>query len=307
MTLSTFARLSLVVTLAALCVSPFVPKLVSADIQNCIWNTTCSPGTLQVYVTVNQNPQNAPNRAPSDFTVTVNGQVSSPVSFPGSLSGTTVSVAGPYSVNVLPIPGYQASYSTGCNNSVYNGGSATCIVTMTPTGGYTSVVQPYPYPYTQLPLQCSTPTPTVNLGQVATFTANSSSGGPFNWATPFQTYPGIGPTLNVAFPTTGVQLVTVTSGSQTATCAVNVVASGAPAPISSVAPGIPADYPPQVSYQCPAPAPSPALTSNYIPKLPNTGYAPLSSWQLALMLVSLLSAGVLVLPYVRKAALIALN
>jgi hypothetical protein len=190
------------------------------------------------------------------------------------------------------------------------------------------------YPYGQVPLSCSTPTPTVNLDQTAIFVAIGGSG-VYTWATPTQTYQAIGPNLNVSFQSLGQQSVTVQNGTQLATCTVNVVASGAPAtpptyvsgpnplpgqpvvPMGALSP-LPADYPPQPGMLSPQgiasvhPSPSPAVTSQYVgnqrpPKLPNTGFAPIESWQVGLISLLLAVAIYFAAPYVRRAASITLG
>src|ERR1700691_3444232 len=91
------------VILGALAVSPFVPKLVAAQTaliptvsSNCGGYaysnnySTCTPGVLHVYVVVSNEYQygNQYIEQPESFTATVTSPNSSPVSFPGSLSGT---------------------------------------------------------------------------------------------------------------------------------------------------------------------------------------------------------------------------
>src|SRR6185312_16744596 len=125
----------------------FVPALASAQTVNCQnnnwWNfgmnnapATCTAGNLSVYVQVTNGSFNNVARAPGDFAVTVTGANANPSSFPGSLSGTTVTVNGAYTVQALQLQGYQASYSQGCSGNVVNGESASCIITESSTAGY---------------------------------------------------------------------------------------------------------------------------------------------------------------------------
>jgi hypothetical protein len=239
-------------------------------------------------------------RHASDFTVVVNGQNVSVTSFPGTQTETRVAVNGSYNVTVNPLGNYEASYSAGCNNMVVNGQEATCVITMHATAPYFAAPQPYPYPYAQQILTCVQQYQTVPLGQNVTFTAVGAGSGPFNWSTPSRSYQAIGSVLNMVFQNTGVQTVVVSNSSQSATCTINVVASGAAIP----APVVTGVYP-TPGYQTQAPAPS--LVANYVPKLPNTGFEPLTGLQLMLALLALIATGFFAAPYVRKAATIALG
>ncbi len=139
-----------------------VPAFASAQAYNCgtntNWNwgnnnTVCTPGHLLVYLQVNNNVNNGYNRVPNDFTVAVSGVNASPSSFPGSLSGTQVSVGGSYSVVALQLPGYSATYSTGCTGTLNQGSQALCVITENNT-----------YAYNQYPLHIlTTTTPTRRL------------------------------------------------------------------------------------------------------------------------------------------------
>ena len=290
MTFFRMARVSLFVVIAALAVSVIAPKFVSADWQNCNgWSTSsanCAPGNLHVYVQALSGNQTGQVRHPSDFAVVVNGQTVSSNSFPGSQSGTTVSVGGAYNVTVQAMQDYTPTYSVGCNGSVMNGQEATCIITENQTSSYYGAPQPYQYPYVPQVLSCASNYQTVALGQTATFTVQGSSQGPYNWATPTQTYQAAGPILNVSFLNTGVQTVQVSNGTQIATCTVNVVTNG-PANVY--------------------PTPATSLVTSYVPSLPNTGFMPLSRSQIILAILALIAAGFFAAPYVRKATTIALG
>ncbi|HEY5383321.1 MAG TPA: hypothetical protein VIJ88_02075 [Candidatus Paceibacterota bacterium] len=291
-----------------------VPAFAFAQSYNCtgntnsgwsFWNnnnnntTVCTPGHLLVYVQVNNNINNGYNRAPSDFTVAVSGLNASPSSFPGSLSGTEVSVSGTYSVVALQLQGYSASYSAGCNGTINNSQSGLCVVTESNSSSYyNQYPTPYPYPYTNIPLTCTPSYQTVNLGQTITFTAQGGDYSQYNWQTPNRSYLNIGPTLNVALLSTGTQTVTVSNGQGIATCTVNVVINGAPAPIviNPANPIYPANYNYNVS-----------VTPTYIPSLPNTGFEPMSATEAASAAALLIAVALIALPYVRQAFIAVLS
>ncbi len=294
MTFSRIAQVSLLMFVATLAVTPFIPRLVSADWQNCnnqYWSNNCTPGILHVYVLALRNEQNSQVRQPSDFAVVVNGQNTSTNSFPGSQSGTTLSVNGAYAVTAAAVSGYEPTYSVGCNSSVMNNQESTCVITEHPTYAYNTVPQPYQYTNAPQNLSCVSLYQTVGLGQTATFTAVGGGGSTFNWTIPTRTYPAVGPVLNVMFPNTGTQMVVVSNGYQTATCTILVVVNGNSilAPLGSNV----------------YPAPATTLVTKYIPSLPNTGFAPLSRQQLTFALLALIAAGFFLAPYVRKAITIA--
>lgn len=252
----------------------------------------CTPGNLLVYVQVlNQN--NGITGNPANFTVAVSGANPSPASFPGSQSGTQVSVGGSYSVTALPLQGYTASYSVGCNGTLSNNEQATCVITENNSYGYYSPYPtPYPYNYAPVPLTCVPPTQTVNLGQTVTFTAEGGDVSQYNWQTPMRSFLNIGQTLNVAFTQTGTQYVTVTNDTSTATCTVTVVPGGAPVS-AYVNP-----------YQT---QPEAYVTPTYVPALPNTGVEPQNGAEMAFAVVALAALGLIAAPYVRKAFVIVLR
>src|SRR5215831_12856809 len=76
------------------------------------------------------------NNKPSDFTINVSGNNPSPATFPGSSSGTTVTLKpGTYSVSASGLSGYTTTYSSGCTGSINEGKNINCTVTnqYTPT------------------------------------------------------------------------------------------------------------------------------------------------------------------------------
>ena len=294
------AVFSLIIALVA------IPALSFAQLTTCAipLSTFCSPGTLHVYVLVQKNEAVAPVRQSSDFMLTLRAQNPTQISFSGSQSGTHLSVVGPYSVEAQTVEHYTASYSIGCNNTVSNGSEATCVITMSPSGAYSSAPTLYPYPYANPAMFCAPAYQTVTLGQTATMTAVNGAGA-YNWSTADQTYLGVGPLLNIAPRAAGVQTVNVTSGTQTVTCTLNVVAANGPVsfthPTAPSTPNTPVVVTTTSGVSSIASA-KPALTLNatYIPALPNTGFAPVGSLQFAFALVVLLAAGIVVAPYVRK-------
>ncbi|MFZ0897011.1 MAG: hypothetical protein WAZ77_21125 [Candidatus Nitrosopolaris sp.] len=69
----------------------------------------------------------AGNKNPSDFTISVTDNSPSPGSFAGSSSGTIVTLkAGSCKVSESPVPGYVASYSSGCSGSIGGGKTIKC-------------------------------------------------------------------------------------------------------------------------------------------------------------------------------------
>jgi hypothetical protein len=266
-------------------------------------STLCGPGNLLVYVQVTNNSNFYNNYAnvSSDFTVAVSGQNVSPASFPGSLSGTQVTVTGPYSVTALQLAGYTTTYSTGCTGTINQGQQALCVVTESNSSTYNTYPTPYPYNYyNNIPLTCAPSYQTVNLGQTVTFTAQGGNYSQYNWTTPSNTYLNAGQTLNVPLLSTGTQTITVSNGQGIATCTVNVVPSGAPVSvINPINPIYPTNYPTN-NYGV-------SVTPVYVPRLPNTGFAPMSSAEAASAVALLIAAALIVLPYVRQAFTAVLN
>lgn len=258
--------------------------------------TSCTPGVLHVFMLVNNNSTYAYTRQPADFTVNIQAQNPSLASFPASQSGTHVTLSGSYTVQVQPMQGFTPTYSVGCSGTVVNGQEATCVITESASSVYTSAPVPYQYqyPYGDMPLTCLPAYQTIPLGQSASFNAVGGSA-PYSWSTPDTSYPAIGAAFNASPRISGVQTVTVMSGTHTSTCTVNVL--GVTGPVSSyIAPIFPSTVPSAVVTV----VPSTALTSSYVPALPNTGFEPLSATQIALALVVLFGVGIFAAPYVRK-------
>ena len=108
-------------------------------------------GSNQTRITVNEAPDQLPNWQPllstltviknvtnnsggdavaSSFTMNVTGTNVSNPSFPGSESGTTVTLkAGSYSVSESGPEGYAVNYSSECSGNIAPGETKTCIVT----------------------------------------------------------------------------------------------------------------------------------------------------------------------------------
>lgn len=270
---------------------------------------TTSTGLLNVYVQVLN--QTGYSYAPGNFTVTVTGANPSPAVFAGSNQGTKVSLnAGSYSVsisNAATVFGFNPTYSVGCNGTMAANETQTCVVTVS-AGNYWGYPQvfpyPYSYPYTSVPsLSCYTETPIVSIGQSARFSAVGGVGGTYNWATPFQNHPNVGPVLTTSFPSSGTHAVTVTNAAQTATCNVTVNNSYYPQPIVPTSP----IYPGTPSYVYPY-GTQPSYTATYVaPRFPNTGFEPISSAQMAFALVLTMGAAIAAFPYARKAFAIAVR
>ncbi len=292
MLFSTFSRkavFTLVLALAAL------PVLSYAQNYNCAYplyngTGTCTPpGMLHVYVITLPN-SNQTSRVPSDFAVVVRAPNVAQQTFAGSQSGTTVTLQGAYTVEVLPMPNYTPTYSRGCTGTIYSQ-EETCVVTMSPSYAYSVPVTPYPYPYpyAQNVLTCGPSYQTVNLGQSVHFTAIGGTN-PYTWSTGHSSYQAIGPVFNTVLQNSGEQTVTVSSGTQTAVCTVNVVGGHGPVvqtptTISNTTIVGPATF-----------------TAQYVsaPRLPNTGFGPPSLVQWIFAVLAVASVGVLITPYVRK-------
>ncbi|MDP9288551.1 MAG: hypothetical protein M3P08_10165, partial [Thermoproteota archaeon] len=68
-------------------------------------------------------------KKPSDFMIFVTGNSPSPNNFPGSASGTSVSIkAGNYEVVEASVSGYTTTYSSGCSGSITGGETIKCVV-----------------------------------------------------------------------------------------------------------------------------------------------------------------------------------
>lgn len=270
---------------------------------------TSTTGLLNVYVQVINQTGYTYN--PGSFTVTVSGTNPSPATFTGSNQGTKVSLSpGNYSVALNNQYGYgfNPTYSVGCNSSIAAGDTQTCVITLS-AGNYWGYpnVSPFPYSQYQQPaLRCVTNTPIVSLGQSASFTAQGGAGGTYNWATPFQNHPNIGPVLTTSFNSSGTHAVTVTNASQTATCTIVVNNSYVPQPVVPTSPIYP-NYTGTQSYVYPY-GTQPTYAATYIaPRFPNTGFEPIQSAQIAFALVLVMGAAIASYPYARKAFALALR
>ncbi len=291
----TLARKAVFVLILALVA---IPALSLADVYTCYYpyTTNCSQGTLHVYV-VSASTSGPQTKYPSDFTVVVHAQNPVPATFRGSQSGVNVTLFGSYTVEALSDAYYTPTYSQGCKGSISSSNEETCTVTMSPTSVYSNTPIPFAYPYgLSYPynsLTCSPGYQTVALGQSARFTAVGNSG-PYSWSTPVSSYPAQGPVFTTTLRQTGEQTVTVTSGSQTAVCTVNVLAQG-----SAVYP-YQSNVTPLPVWTTPSPTVSPTIVTQYVPALPNTGFGPKTATQIALALVALIAAAIALTPYVRK-------
>lgn len=259
---------------------------------------TSSTGLLTVYVLVNN--QSGTSYSPGNFTVSVSGSNVSLNSFAGSQSGTPVSLyPGSYRVTAIATNGFTPSYSVGCDNTIAAGQTQTCVITMSQSYNYYNQPQPYPYAYQYLqPLSCQANVSAAALGQTVSFRAVGGQGGTYNWSTAYQNYPNSGSVLTVAFNASGMQVVTVTNASQTATCTVNVSSTYAP---GYTTPGFTS---PAYSYYT-----TPTYTGypSY-PQLPRTGFGPHDgALAAAIAAVLLIAAGIITAPYARKALTIALR
>src|SRR5215469_5486013 len=97
---------------------------------------TPTPESTTLNVVTRVNNTNGGTKQPSDFTINVSGNNPSPATFPGSSSGTTVTLKpGTYSVSASGLSGYTTTYSSGCTGSINGGKNINCTVTnqYTPT------------------------------------------------------------------------------------------------------------------------------------------------------------------------------
>src|SRR5262249_2256459 len=100
--------------------------IAAGQTATCTVTNTAKPATLTVVKHVD-NTQGGTASA-SDFTITVTGAGASPSTFPGSESGTPVTLqpGQQYSVTESGPTGYVESDSANCSGSLGPGGSATC-------------------------------------------------------------------------------------------------------------------------------------------------------------------------------------
>lgn len=222
------------------------------------------------------------------------------LTYPTSLNNDTKIVTlypSQYTVQAAGGTPYLYSYSSDCSGTVYAGEVKQCTVTAFPYTPHPPVNPPPPTPPLPPayfgPLTCSPSYQTVNIFSPVTFNAYGGAG-TYNWSTPDRSFINVGSRLSVVLQSVGTQTVIVSSGSQSATCTVNVVGGGTPV----VYPG--QIYPGQ-TYPSGIPQIAPATSVVYVPKLPNTGFAPIDSASIAFALVLLFAASLVSLPYARKA------
>lgn len=93
-------------------------------------SSSCTTAALTV--TVNVVNTGGGTKSASDFTVTVSGTNPSPSTFPGSASGTKVSIGlGTYEVGQAADPDYTTSLSADCSGVMAKGNTKTCTITDT--------------------------------------------------------------------------------------------------------------------------------------------------------------------------------
>jgi hypothetical protein len=95
--------------------------------KTCTITNTFTPPTGTLTVVKNVKGGTA---SPSDFIITVVGNNPSPKTFPGSSSGTTVTIGeGEYFVGEASIAGYDPGYSSGCSGTISADQTKECTVT----------------------------------------------------------------------------------------------------------------------------------------------------------------------------------
>ncbi len=100
-------------------------NIAAGETKTCVISNDDQPAHLTVIKQVNNNYDGTAQ--PGDFTMAVTGAQVSTSTFPGSLSGTTVTMnAGSYSVSETGPAGYTTS---GCSGSIGTGESKTCTLT----------------------------------------------------------------------------------------------------------------------------------------------------------------------------------
>ncbi len=114
----------------------------AGDTHTCTITNSDLPASLTVIKHVVNASGNA---VASDFTMTVTGGSPSPASFPGSETGTLVTLsAGTYSVSETTRIGYTATFSADCSGTIAIGQSKTCTITNTqsaPPAGTLTVIK----------------------------------------------------------------------------------------------------------------------------------------------------------------------
>jgi Prealbumin-like fold domain len=140
-----FVRACSLVTIASVClllvVGMSINSLISAQPEDTSTGTSSShstrnpkdplPGSLTFLNVITEvDNANGGTKKPSDFTITVSGNNPSPKSFPGSSSGTPVTLrSGSYKVTEdNSITGYSTSYSSGCSGDASGGVPIKCTI-----------------------------------------------------------------------------------------------------------------------------------------------------------------------------------
>jgi len=171
--------------------------------------------------------------------------------------------------------------------TVFAGSVLSVLFTVVPA---VALAQTYPYAYTYYPtpvpqqLSCVASASTVHAGEAVTFTASGGWGEVYNWATPERTYLNVGRQITVALFVPGVHSVVVSAGPQTAACSITVTNVGGTTGPVVQHPTYPVTY----------------FASQYVPNLPNTGFAPLTALSFAFATVLLIAGGLFISPYVKR-------
>jgi len=102
--------------------------ILSGETRSCTITNDDIPG--KIIVIKNVINDNGGNKTPSNFTINVSGGGPSPASFPGSSAGTNVTInASSYNVTETLLPGYNATFSSGCSGNITNGEVKVCNIT----------------------------------------------------------------------------------------------------------------------------------------------------------------------------------
>jgi hypothetical protein len=172
-----FLRACSLVTIASVCLLLMVGMSISSPISAQPDDTSTGtsnshstrnpkdplPGSLTFLNVITEvDNANGGTKKPSDFTITVSGNNPSPKSFPGSSSGTFVTMrSGSYKVTEdNGIPGYSTSYSSGCSGDASGGVPIKCNI----SNQYQTNPAPPP-----------PPSPTPKKPSSITITSNSNS------------------------------------------------------------------------------------------------------------------------------------
>jgi hypothetical protein len=108
--------------------------------KTCTITNDDQPGTLIVKKHVIDD--NGGTKTAGDFTMEVTAGHPSQASFPGSESGTTVTVdAGSYSVDEAAVSGYTKTIGAGCSGTIANGETKTCTITNDDQPGHLIVIK----------------------------------------------------------------------------------------------------------------------------------------------------------------------